>query len=75
MNFLCRPEIALMNFDYITYSTPNKAGRELIEDDDIRNSRIAFPTAEDLESCETFKFLGDEADAYYNELWNKVKAS
>lgn len=75
LNFLCRPEIALMNFDYITYSTPNKAGRELIEDDDIRNSRIAFPTAEDLKDCETFKFLGDEADAYYNELWNKVKAS
>ena len=43
INFLCRPDIALMNFDYITYSTPNEAARELIEDDDIRNSKIAFP--------------------------------
>ena len=24
INFLCRPEIALMNFEYITYSTPNQ---------------------------------------------------
>ena len=24
INFLCRPDIALMNFEYITYSTPNK---------------------------------------------------
>ena len=32
INFLCRPDIALMNFEYITYSTPNEAARELIED-------------------------------------------
>ena len=30
INFLCRPDIALMNFEYITYSTPNEAARELI---------------------------------------------
>ena len=43
INFLCRPDIALMNFEYITYSTPNTAARELIEDESIRNSKIAFP--------------------------------
>lgn len=75
INFLCRPDIALMNFEFITYSTPNLEGRKLIEDEAIRNSRIAFPTAEDLENCETFQFLGDDVDSYYNELWNKVKSS
>ena len=75
INFLCRPDIALMNFEFITYSTPNLEGRKLIEDEDIRNSRIAFPTGEDLENCETFRFLGDDVDSYYNELWNKVKSS
>lgn len=75
LNFLCKPEIALMNFEYITYSTPNVKARELIEEEAIRNSRIAFPTAEDLKGCETFQFLGDDVDAYYNELWNKVKSS
>lgn len=74
INFLCRPEIALKNFDYITYSTPNTAARELVEDPDIRNSHIAFPSDEELKDCETFHYLGDEADAVYLELWNKVKS-
>ena len=38
INFLCRPDIAKMNFDYITYSIPNSAGRELIEDESMRES-------------------------------------
>lgn len=74
INFLCRPDIALMNFDYITYSTPNTAARKLIEDEDIRNSKIAFPDDSELEHCETFHYLGDEADAVYMDLWNKVKS-
>ena len=49
INFLCRPDIAKMNFDYITYSTPNTAARELIEDPAIRNSKIAFADASELE--------------------------
>ena len=74
INFLCRPDIALMNFEFITYSTPNTAARELIEDPAIRNSRIAFPDASELEGCETFKFLGDKNDRIYNELWRQVKS-
>ncbi len=74
INFLCRPDIALMNFDYITYSTPNTAARELIEDDEIRNSPIAFPDDEALRNCTTFHYLGDEMDGVYNELWNQVKS-
>lgn len=74
INFMCRPEIALMNFEYLTYSTPNLKAREMIEDDGIRNSKILFPEPEDLTNCETFQFLGDDVDSYYNELWNKVKS-
>ena len=74
INFLCRPDIAKMNFDYITYSTPNTGARELIEDPAIRNSKIAFPEPEDLVNCETFRFLGDKYDAIYNQLWREVKS-
>ncbi len=74
INFLCRPDIAKMNFDYITYSTPNVAGRELIEDDAIRNSSIAFPDASELERCETFRYLGSKFDKIYNELWREIKS-
>lgn len=74
INFMCRPDIALMNFEYLTYATPNKAARALIEDEETRNSKILFPEPEDLKNCETFQFLGDDVDSYYNELWNKVKS-
>ena len=74
INFLCRPDIAKMNFDYITYSTPNTAARELIEDDTIRNSTIAFPDASELDRCETYNYLGTKFDNIYNELWREIKS-
>lgn len=74
INFLCRPDIALMNFDYITYSTPNEAARELIEDEAIRNSKIAFPDAKELEKCEVYNYLGSEGDLLYDKYWTKVGA-
>ena len=74
IEFMCRPDIALLNFDFITYSTPNEATREMIEDEDIRNSPIAFPSDEVLDRCDTFSYLGPEAHAMYNELWKKVKS-
>jgi len=74
INFMCREDIALKNFDYITYSTPNDAARDLIEEEDIKNSPIAFPTLSDYENLETFQYLGDEADELYNQLWKEVKS-
>jgi len=74
INYMCRPEIALMNFDFITYSTPNDAARELIEDEDIKNSPIAFPNLNEYENLETFEYLGEEGDNLYNELWKQVKS-
>lgn len=74
INFLCRPDIAKMNFDYITYSTPNEGARKLIEDEALRNSTIAFPSEEALKNCETFQYIGNKYDAIYNELWREVKS-
>lgn len=74
IDFMCRADIALMNFEYITYSTPNDAARELIEDEDIRNSEIAFPDLSQYNNLETFKYLGDEGDELYNNYWKEVKS-
>ena len=75
IDFLSWPEISLMNFDFITYSIPNIPGRELIEDEEVRNSEVAFPPAETLERCDTFDYLGEEADRLYSEAWKKVKSA
>ena len=75
IDFLCRGDIALMNFEYITYSTPNDAARELIEDEYIKNSTIAFPDLSAYDNLETFQYLGSDADELYNSLWEKVKST
>lgn len=72
INFLCRPDIALMNFEYITYSTPNESARALIEDEDIRNSQIAFPDNSVLSRCEVYNYLGTEGDNLYDYYWTIV---
>ncbi len=75
IDFMCRPDVALLNFEYITYSTPNDAARELIEDEDIRNSSIAFPDLTQYEGLETFDYLGEEGDELYNQLWKEARSS
>lgn len=74
IDFMCRPEIALMNFDYITYSTPNEAARDMIEDEDIKNSEIAFPNLDEYSNLETYDYLGSEGDDIYNSKWEEVKS-
>ena len=74
IDFMCREDIALMNFEYLTYSTPNVAARELIEEEDIRNSEIAFPDLSQYDNLETYVYLGEDGDYLYNELWKEVKA-
>lgn len=73
INFLCRPEIAKANFEYITYATPNKGAFELL-DSEIQNNKAVFPDIDSLQNSEVFMYLGDEADAVYNDLWKEVKS-
>ena len=73
INFLCRPDIALRNFEYITYPTPNQGAFELL-DKDTQENKSVFPNLDELENCEVFQYLGDEDDAVYNHLWKEVKS-
>lgn len=73
INFLCRPEIALRNFEYITYPTPNQGAFELL-DAEIQENKAVFPDIDELENCEVYLYLGDEDDAVYNALWKEVKS-
>lgn len=72
IDFMCRGDIALLNFEYITYSTPNTEAQNMIEDEDIKNSPIAFPDLSQYNGLETFNYLGEEGDELYNSLWKEV---
>ena len=73
IDFMCRPEIAVKNFEYLGYSTPNTGVKELVEDENLKNSPIAFPSSDVYTGQETYKYLGNDMDEYYNSLWMKIK--
>jgi spermidine/putrescine-binding protein len=75
INYMCDAEIALKNFEYITYSTPNAAAREMITDEDIKNSKVAFPEQSALDRCRTYSYLGEDIEALYIDKWNEVKSN
>ncbi len=74
INFLCRPDIAKMNFEYITYSTPNEGAWELLDTSYLENKDV-FPEADVVERCEVFRYLGEEMDQFYADLWKRVKSA
>lgn len=74
INFLCRPDIAKKNFDYITYPTPNKGAFDLL-DPEIQNNKAVFPDIDSLKNSEVYKYLGSDADSIYNEYWKEVKSN
>ncbi len=73
INFLCRPDIALRNFEYITYSTPNQGAFDLL-DPEIQENPSVFPDLDSLENCEVYRYLGSEEESVYNALWKEVKS-
>ena len=65
----------MKNFEYITYGTPNTAARELIEDEDLKNSPIAFPDLTQYNNLETFLYLGEDGEELYNKYWKEVMSN
>ncbi len=74
IDFLCRPEIAKANFEYITYPTPNKGAFDLL-DEELQNNKAVFPDIDSLSNSEVFEYMGDEVDSIYNNLWKEVKSN
>lgn len=74
LNFLCRKDIALLNFDYVYYATPNTEVKESLDTELQENSTI-FPPTEILNNCEVLKPLDDEAAMRYNLYWKEVKSA
>lgn len=72
IDFLLRAEVAKRNFDYITYPTPNKAAKELCEDE-IKNNKKLYPDDDVLDTCEMYLYLGEDVEDQYYEYWKTVK--
>ena len=72
IDFLCRPDIAQKNCEYIWYSSPNAAAIELMGEDYTENPTIN-PPQEVIDRCEFFHDIPDDFLSVYNSFWTKVK--
>lgn len=72
IDFLCRPDIAQMNCDYIRYSSPNVGAIELMGEEYTENATIN-PSQDVIDRCEFFNDIPAAMQAVYNSLWNEVK--
>ncbi len=74
LNFLCREDISMMNFDYVYYATPNQKTKNAL-DLELQENTTIFPPTETLNNCEVLKPLDDEATMKLNLLWKEIKAA
>lgn len=72
INFLCSPEISSANMEFLGYSVPSTAAKELM-DPEIANSDVAYPDADTLATGTSFNFLPEETSRYMESLFMEVR--
>ena len=76
IDFLCRPDIAQINFLEVMYCTPNAGAIELVEADDaeLLENDTLFPTRDIIDRCEFFSDIAQEK-AKFDAVWRAVKTA
>ena len=74
INFLNEPNVAAENIEYIQYSTPNMAAKELL-DDEIKNNPVIYPDDELLANCQAYVNLENETNMYMDQLWTELMSA
>ena len=72
INFLCDPEIAAANMEYVGYSTPESEARKLLPEETQENP-IVYPPQSILDRAETFVNLPEDTSLLEDSLWAQVK--
>ena len=72
INFLCRPDIAQMNCEYICYSSPNAGAIELMGEAYTGNP-VQNPADDVLAKCEFFNDIDSKFLTIYENFWMQVK--
>ena len=73
LDFLCRKDVAMLNFDYICYATPNQTVVDAL-DEDTRNDTTIFSPDNVFASCTVYKQLGSDTTELYSYLWKTLKS-
>ena len=72
INFLCDPEIAGANMDWICYGTPLSAAKEFM-DPDMVNDPVTYPDDAVLANGTSYAYLPEEISRYVEGLFMEVR--
>ncbi len=73
IDFMCRPEIAKMNAEYIGYSTANEEARKLLSED-VKNNPLRYPDISKADNLEVFAY-DPELVKKHTDIWSRVKVN
>ena len=71
IDFMCRPDVAQMNFDYIYYCSPIRQVVDGLSEEDAASATIN-PSEEVMARCEYFNDVSDCMSLYEN-VWMEVR--
>ncbi len=71
INFMCDPENMAQNIEYIGYSSPSSAAKELLSDE-LKDSEIAYPASSILANTDTFINLPQDILDLYDSEWVRL---
>ncbi len=74
INFLCDPQIAAGNMEWIEYSTPISAAKEFLDPETV-NDPVLYPSSEILKHGTSYDHLPAKVTRYVEELFLKVRIS
>ena len=74
MDFLCREDIAMKNFEEFIIRHRIRSVYDQL-DEETKEDPLIFPSEATLEKCEVYKALDADTTAYYSQLWKELKTS
>ena len=72
INFLCDPEIAGANMDWICSGTPISAAKEYMDPETVSDP-VSYPSDEILANGSSYAYLPEEITRYVESLFMKVR--
>jgi len=72
INFLCDPEIAGANMDWICYGTPLSAAKEFI-DPEMVNDPVTYPSDDILAHGSSYAYLPEDISRFVESLFMEVR--
>ena len=74
INFLCDPQIAAANMDWVGYGVPLSAAKDYM-DEEVTSDPVSYPSQEALVNGTSYDYLPTEISRYVESLFMKVRIS